>query len=691
MIPRHYSSLLPITALVLLSASGLAAPDGPEPQPAAAFYVAPDGNDTWSGTRAAPNADRSDGPFATPARARDAARELRAKQPPKGPLTVLIRGGRYELAEPLTFTPADSGSAESPTVFAAYPGENPVLSGGKKVAGWKPGANGVWSAALPKEGGPWRCRLLSVNGETRHRPRLPKQGFFIINGLAGADPKGKYDTPANKFEFKEGEIRADWKNLTEVEAVVLHFWVDTHLRFASVEAGKRIVTFDRFSRRRLTDDYQNRLARYYLDNVFEALTEPGEFYIDTPAGVLYYRPKKGEDLAKGEVVAPRLDCVVRWAGEPQAGRFIEHVQLRGLGVSDSTWEPPAKDAVDAQAASIVPGAVQLRGARHCVIADCRLVNVAGYGIEFSEGCRDNHIAGNELAHLGAGGIKVSGGAANSPEALRTGSNAITDNHLHHLGEVFHSGVGVLLMHADHTTVAHNHIHHLCYTGISCGWVWGYGPSVSRDNRIEFNHIHDVGQKILSDMGGVYLLGKQPGTVVRGNVIHDVDSWTYGGWGIYTDEGSSDILIENNLVYRTKSGGFHQHYGKDNVVRNNIFALAREEQIARSRAEPHKSFSFERNIVYFTEGPLFGKNWTGDGFALDFNLYWNAAGKPVTFPGGSAKQWQKRGFDKHSLVADPKFRDPTKGDFTLAENSPALKLGFKPFDLASAGPRPAGKR
>jgi len=247
------------------------------------------------------------------------------------------------------------------------------------------------------------------------------------------------------------------------------------------------------------------------------------------------------------------------------------------------------------------------------------------------------------------------------------------------------------MHADQNTVAHNHIHHLCYTGISCGWVWGYGPSVSRDNRIEFNHIHDVGQKILSDMGGIYLLGQQPGTVVRGNVIHDVDSWSYGGWGIYTDEGSSNILIENNLVYRTKSGGFHQHYGKDNVVRNNIFALAREEQIARSRAEPHKSFTFEHNIVYFTDGPLFGKNWTGDGFALDFNLYWNAAGKAVTFPGGTAPQWQKRGFDKHSMVADPKFRDPTKGDFTLAADSPALKLGFKPLDPTSAGPRPASQR
>jgi parallel beta-helix repeat protein len=691
MIPRHCTSLLPIAAAVLVSARVPAASAASEVQPVAAFYVAPDGNDAWSGTLAAPNADGSDGPFATPARARDAARERRAKQPAKGPLTVLIRGGRYELAEPLTFTPADSGTADSPTFFAAYPGERPVFSGGKRISGWTPAARGIWIAALPKANGPWRCRWLLVNGEIRHRPRLPKQGFYTIAGLAGADPKGRYDVPANRFEFKKGEVRPDWKNIAEVEFVVLHFWVDAHLKITAVDTGRNIVVFDRFSPLPFIEDPQNRLARYYLTNVAEALTEAGEFYIDNPTGVVYYLPKQGEDLAKAEVVAPRLDCLIRFAGDPQAMRFVEYVELRGLSVSDSTWEPLAKDGVYTQAAATVPGAIQLRGARHCSINDCRLINLTGYGIELADGCRDNHIIGNELAHLGAGGIKVSGGGPDSPEAYRTGSNVITDNELHHLGEVFHCGVGVLVMHADSNSIAHNHIHHLYYTGVSCGWVWGYGPNVSRDNRIEFNHIHDIGQRLLSDMGGVYLLGKQPGTVVRGNVIHDVDSWSYGGWGIYADEGSSDILIENNLVYRTRSGGFHQHYGKDNVVRNNIFALAREEQISRSRAEPHKSFSFEHNIVYFREGALFGKNWTGAGFALDSNLYWNAAGKPVTFPGGSAQQWVRRGFDRHSLIADPKFRDPDKGDFALVEDSPALKLGFKPFDVASAGPRPPAQR
>jgi parallel beta-helix repeat protein len=177
-------------------------------------------------------------------------------------------------------------------------------------------------------------------------------------------------------------------------------------------------------------------------------------------------------------------------------------------------------------------------------------------------------------------------------------------------------------------------------------------------------------------------------VIRNNVIHDVDSRGYGGWGIYTDEGSTGILIENNVVYRTKSGGFHQHYGKENVVRNNVFAFAREGQIIRSRKELHLSFTFERNIVYWNEGPLLGKTWSDDKFQLDYNLYWNSAGKPVQFDGKPLADWQKRGQDVHSMIADPLFVDPAGGDFRLKDGSPALRLGFRQIDVGPVGPRKA---
>lgn len=666
-----------LLAVVLLPTPALA-------QPAADLFVAPNGNDAWSGTLALPNATKSDGPLATPTAARDVARRLRAASPGK-PITVLLRGGRYDLAAPLTFTPDDSGRAGAPLVFAAYPGETPVLSGGTVV---KPMVEeGVW--VLPVSWATAPFRHLSVGGALRLASRWPKQGQFTISGLAGADPKANYRTPAERFEFAAGQIDPAWKNLSDVEVVVLHFWVAGHYRVKAVDAEARVVTLDRPSIRRFTEDGGPKPGRFYLTNVPDL--DPGEFCHDRAAKVIRYRPKDGETPEMSPVVVPRLDAVVRFDGKPEAGRLVESVELRGLTLSDTTFDTGAKAAGDLQAAQHVPGSVRLRGARGCAVADCRLVNLGGYGIELAEGCRGNRVAGNELARLAAGGIRLNGGEANSPAELRTGKNVVTDNHLHHLGEVFPAGVGILSQHADGNTIAHNHVHHLYYTGISVGWVWGYAPSVSVGNVVEKNRIHDVGRGVLSDMGGIYLLGVSPGTAVRGNVIHDVESFGYGGWGIYTDEGSTGITVENNLVYRTKSGGFHQHYGKENVVRNNVFALAREGQVMRSRAEPHLSFTFERNIVYADGAPLFAKNWKDNKFVVDRNLYWDASGREPVFPGGTFKDWRARGHDTHSLVADPRFVDPGKGDFRLQPGSPAAKIGFEPPDYSTAGVRRRERR
>jgi parallel beta-helix repeat protein len=243
-------------------------------------------------------------------------------------------------------------------------------------------------------------------------------------------------------------------------------------------------------------------------------------------------------------------------------------------------------------------------------------------------------------------------------------------------------------------VAHNHIHDLDYSGVSMGWVWGYGLSWARNNTVEANHIHDVGRRVLSDLAGVYTLGVSPGTVIRGNLIHDCYSWGYGGWGLYADEGSSYITLEKNVVYNTKTGGFHQHYGQENVVRNNVFAFGELQQLQRSRTEEHTSFTFERNIVYYRSGVLLAGSWKDDHFVADSNLYWDerwgsgarARAGSIDFDGGALGQWQRRGHDKKSVLKDPLFVDPGRGDFRLAASSPARALGFQDIDVSSVGPR-----
>jgi hypothetical protein len=261
---------------------------------------------------------------------------------------------------------------------------------------------------------------------------------------------------------------------------------------------------------------------------------------------------------------------------------------------------------------------------------------------------------------------------------------IVQNTIAHGGRLHPAAVGVWLGFASHNLVANNDIYDFYYTGISVGWMWGYFPTGAHHNIIADNHIYQIGQGVLSDMGGIYLLGPAPGTVVRGNRIHDVQSYGYGGWGIYPDEGSSDLLIEKNVVYRTKSAGFHQHYGRNNLIRNNIFAFGQEAQWMRTRAEDHLSFTLERNIVLWEEGQLLGSNWSGNNYRLDRNLYWKRSGKPFTFAGMSLQEWQAKGQDLHSLIADPLFVAPEKGDFRLKPGSPAEKIGFEPIDMQRAG-------
>jgi hypothetical protein len=444
------------------------------------------------------------------------------------------------------------------------------------------------------------------------------------------------------------------------------------------------VQLDRPSRYKFTDEHQPVPGRYYISNVYEALG-PGRFYVNSSSGTLHYMPLVSESPGRVQLVAPRLASLIELRGVPGSGRFVENLTFQGLTLSDTAWEPGPGDGMDAQAASHVSGAVIATGARHVTIERCALKNLGGYGVDLREGCRGIRLADNELAWIAAGGIKVNG--AIDPEPLRTGGTIIVNNRLHHLGRLFHSGVGVLVMNAFGNSVAHNEISDLYYTGVSVGWVWGYGPSVSRDNRIEYNLIHHVGHGLLSDLGSVYSLGPSGGTVVRNNIVHDVDGHDKG-WGLYTDEGSTGIILENNLVYRTSHGSFHQHYGRDNIVRNNIFALGRDAQIVRSRDEPHRSFTFERNIVYYRTGDLFSSVWSGgaDHISLDHNLYWNAVGSPPRFPAGSFRAWQALGFDKHSKIDDPRFVDPDHDDFHLKPDSPARSLGFQSIDFSSVGPR-----
>jgi hypothetical protein len=680
----------------VVSMHALASLPAPAAEPEADLYVSPGGNDQWTGRLAEPNAQKTDGPLASLHQAQQLVRALRKQEPQRDrPIVVMVRGGMYPMDRPVTFTPEDSGTEKSPVVYRAYGQERPILSGGVQIRDWRVDDQGRWHATLEDvKAGKWSFSQLFVNDQRRFRPRLPGKGYYTTVDRAEPTPEagGNGD---NRFVFSGEEIRPDWANLKDVEVIAFHHWSVSRLPIASVDAKEHVVTFAGHS---ASSGYWGQFMkgnRFLVTNVREAMDEPGEWYLDRPSGELTYLPREGERPDTAIVVAPTLPRLVVFEGDPAGQRWVEHLQFQGLTFAHCNWVLPPTGQAFPQAEVGLDGAISAIGARNVVFDGCAVRHVGTYAMAFGVGCRDNRVENCEMVDLGAGGIKI--GHAGSalwdeasrvpdPPELAASHHTIRNNLIAHAGRLHPAAIGVWIGHSPNNTVEHNDIFDLYYSSVSVGWIWGYAPSLAHHNRIAYNHMHTIGQGVLSDMGAVYTLGIAPGTEVSHNRIHDVQSFGYGGWGLYTDEGSSGVVMEGNLVYRTKCGGYHHHYGKENRIQNNVFALGTEQQIQRSRTESHISFFFERNIIYWdNDSPILGSNWKDDNFRMDYNVYYHA-GKPVVFPGDlDLAGWQaKRGQDAHSLVDDPKFVAPEKDDFHLQPDSPALKLGFKLLDVDKAG-------
>ena len=644
------------------------------------LHVATNGNDNASGaiTRRA-----SDGPLAT---MEAALRKARAAGTREG-VTIFVHGGLHRLAEPMVFTPEDSGaSAAKPFTIAAFGKEKPVLSGGVRLTNWKQVQPNLWQAdARVQLGTNWQFRSLFINGRRATRARTPNEGELLR--MDGA----RFNEKPFQFKFRAGDIKPAWADPGDVEVVAFEKWTDIRQFIREVKIASNVVTLSGSS----TVHTRESGARYFIENAPDAIDVPGEWRLDQKTGLVAAIFEARENPNAREIVVPRLQELVQFKGDIASQKVVHHVVLRGLTFAETDWTISADGYRDTQAAVAVRGEIFGDGMTDCVIEDCTFIRLAGYGIDLGRGCQRNRIVGNEMFDLGAGGVRVGEPTVRNNAFDATHSNVITDNHLHHLGRLYPPAVGVLIIQSASNRVAHNHIHDLYYTAVSVGWTWGYRDSPCHDNAIEFNHLHDIGLGLLSDMGAVYTLGPQPGTVVRNNLIHDVTSFTYGGWGLYADEGSTGIVLENNIVYRCKSAGFHQHYGKENVIRNNIFAFNREYQLMRSREEPHTSFFFTNNIVTFDSGTLLGSTWKNDQFVIDGNLYWDtrvtADVTKIKFSDATLEQWKSRGHDTNSILAEPRFVDAAKNDFRLQPGSPAEKLGFKPINSSTVGVRAKAKR
>lgn len=636
------------------------------------FYVATNGDDGNPGTRKQP--------FATISRARDAVREIILTGKDMD-VAVWLAGGEYELTETVLFRPEDGGRPGQTITYGALPGEKPILSGGRRISGWKV-AGKYWTVTLPDvAAGKWDFAQLFVNQQRRSRPRLPREGYHYIAASAPSTPRCR-EKMSDSFRFGSRELKASWTNLSDVEIIAFHEWATSRLRLVELNEGEGVAIVAGGTFRGL-----NRGTRFLVENVKEALI-PGEWYLNRTTGELTYMPLPGEKPDRTTIVAPCLGRILEIKGDVTTRKRVENLDFDGITFAYANWTTPPNGSCIPQAESTMPAAVHAEFARHCRFIRCVFTRMGGYCLELGDGCQHDLVEGCEFLDVGGGGVKI-GQTRTDDEDVLASYNTVRDCLLAHLGRMHPAGVGIWCGYGHHLTVEHNEIFDLYYSGISMGWSWGYAPTPNHHNVISHNRIHDALQMVLTDGAGIYTLGLQPESVMRGNVLYNLEGLPWAV-GIYLDEGSTGWTCEDNLVYNVTTHAFNVNYGRDNVARNNIFGPILDPGAPLLRCgtiEDHRSMTIENNVIYFTVGDLVDNvwpTWPVKSCLLRNNLYWNAAGLPVKLKDKTWEQWRQSGHDEGSIIADPKFVNPAKGDYRLKPGSPAGLIGFKRFDYAKAG-------
>jgi hypothetical protein len=629
---------------------------------------------------------RPDSPIASIEQARDAARKLR-EAVESGTISVRIADGTYALTKPVDFEPRDSGMT-----FEAAPGAKPVFVGGRKIVGFKVGTDGVWSVDLPtvKEGKEY-FEALWVNGRRATRARTPNEGYFQGFGgtpkpIEGVPFSG--DASRNLILVAKDEAAVlkglSGRELLDVNAVVYHSWDVDRRRVAGVRLDDGTLQFTGSGIRPFF--YHEQYQRMHFENFRGALDAPGEWFLGRD-GTLSYLPLAGETPQNADVWVPIANQWLVLKGNAAKGEIVKDLSFRGLAFRFQGYELPEAGAAFGQAENGLGAAIEANGAQNITFERCEFGHTLTNAAWFQKGCRDIALRKCWMHDLGAGGVKIGDPRISVAGPDHTSHVSVENCIIQSGGRYFMAGIGVTMFHASDCSVRHTDIGDFFYTAISIGWTWGYSPTVAGRNLVENCHLHHLGWGVLSDMGAIYTLGPQPGTAIRGCHIHDISAASYGGWGMYNDEGSTGILWENNLVHHTQHAGYHMHYGRGDIVRNNIIAFCGEEHVRRSRPEELFAFAFERNIVLLGDGGLFAhenKNWYDGRVDLHDNVYWKPGGPIQSFAGKTWAEWQAMGQDTNSRVTDPLFIDAASGDWRLRSESPALALGFVPFDWKNAG-------
>lgn len=514
--------------------------------PAASFTVAPSGNDAADGTPAHP--------FATPSRARQAAREaLRRGETAE----VILRAGTYEMAEPLHFGPEDSGTAGRQAVWRAAAGEEVRLSGGQNLQAWKTVAD---PAVLARLDGSVRTRVLEISlrdlGITDYgemgggfgkagstgleifvddlptRPaRYPNQGFIKITEVLGPTPvdiRGTKGTAEGIFRIADPRA-AKWTGEKDGRALGYWFWdwAEEHQKIASIDPGQLAITLEKpwHSTGYRKDQY------FYAYNLLCELDQPGEWYLDRENGMLYLLPPVENPK--------RILATLRSS--------ILHLE----GASDISFQGLILEG--ARGHAVVAG-----NCGQVEIKDCILRNCGKWAVQVNAG-KAVAIRSCEIYGTGEGGVSLQGG---DRRALSPSNHVVENCRIHDYARWSRTYQPGIRLEGTGSRAAHNLIYNAPHQAIGLA---------GNDHRIEFNEIYQVCQES-NDAGAIYAWNDWAGrgNQIHHNYLHDIAGQNEkGAHGVYLDDGFSSASITGN-IFKSVSGAILLGGGRDITVANNLF-------------------------------------------------------------------------------------------------------------------------
>ncbi len=612
------------------------------PTAVAQIYVSPSGNDANDG------AERK--PVQTLQRAQDLVRLRNGSM--TSDLTVHLAAGTYRLRQPLALDARDSGTGGHNVI---YSGTNAVISGGLRITGWVAGAKNLWFAPAP-----------AVLSDTRQ---------LYVDGVRASRTRGRLPvnvTPTATGYTADAATMATWRNQSGIEFVYtggnpvwsepsegLGPWTEPRCPIASI-VGTAITMaqpcWDNSTKRVMLPSGQRSANLVgpmgvgkrpaYVENAYELLGHPGEWYFDRTTHRIYYTPRPGEDLTKADVEVAALETLID--GQGTAERPIHNIQFSGLQFSYATWLTPSSregfseiqanyfvsgeygysrqglctlvpdGACPYGAWSKAPGNVSFFYATDLKFTRDAFLHLGGAGLDLNNGAQRNVVEGCVFTDISGDGLEL--GNVDMPLATGasiTSDNRISNNHFYNIGAEFRGGIPIVVGYAQRTKVQHNQIDHVPYAAISMGWG-GWPDKIklpgqsnfSENNVISNNYIYDL-MLVLADGGGIYTQGLTghslaDGEKVTGNVV----TRQYGsGHSLYTDNGSCYVTVANNIIFDTNFdnwGSRHANYydGKDGslydplLIEGNYWQQGDEDNDRRGVVERGNTL-----IGKFTQAPL----------------------------------------------------------------------------------------